>query len=174
MIAPKLIQTPITDWTVATFGTGAMTLAQSPDPGSLWTVGGMSSVVGILLWLSYKREERQATEQAKRDEANLAREMALMKRMSDLETSQADKLERASDRLLEVVTQQGVTAREQAVAAAKQIEATEKVEHCLEGLETGQAAVRDLLEIIVNDRPCLLAAEQQQKIRGTNRQGDAQ
>ena len=165
MVAAKLIQTPITDWTVATFGTAGMTLAQSPDPSSLWTVGGMSSVVGILLWLSYKREERQAVEQARRDEASLARETALLKRMSDLETSQAEKLERASDRLLEVVVQQGATAREQAVAASRQIETTEKVEHCLEGLAAGQNAVKDLLEIIVNDRPCLLAAEQQQKIR---------
>jgi predicted ATPase len=157
VIAAKVVQTPIADWSVATAGTAAMTIAQSPDPSSLWTVGGMSSVVGILLWLSYKREERQAAEQARRDEAAMARETAMMKRMSELETSQATKLERASDRLLEVVVQQGQTAKEQAIAAQKQIEGTQQVEKCLEGLAVGQNAVKDLLEIIVHERPCLLA-----------------
>lgn len=178
----RLLQTPITDWTVATFGTAAVTIAQAPDPSGLWSVTGMSSVVAVLLWLQYKREERLSAEQSKRDEAAAAREAQLLKRMSEIESTQAAKLDRATDKLLDLTAQQ-------ITATSRHITATEKIDDCLLSMskvltqltqgqsmvEEGQMRVHELLKTICTERPCLINADkdvlheimQKAKERGT-------
>ena len=164
MTPHRLLNTPVADWAVATFGTAGVTFAQSVEPSSVWSITGMSSVVAVLLWLQYKREERLSQEQTKREEASGVLVKNLMDRMGTIETEQAAKVERASDKLLQVIE--------------RQITATNRVDECLEDmsrvllqLTEGQGRVQELLGTIVRERPCMFAQDAEM-LRQPERQGD--
>lgn len=149
MMPHRLLNTPIADWAVATFGTAFVTFAQSVEPSSVWSITGMSSVVAVLLWLQYKREERLSAEQTRREENTNVFVKSMMDRLTAVETEQAAKVDRASDKLLQVIE--------------RQITATTKVDECLQDMSRvllqlieGQDKVQHLLQLFCNERPCLL------------------
>lgn len=152
MMPYRLLYSPITDWSVATFGLAAVSVAQTPDPSGVWSVTGMSSVVAVLLYLQYKREERLSAEQRERDQQAAAREHKLLERMNVIETTQSAKVDKASERLVEVI-------EKQAIVATKVNECLHDMSKVLIQLTDGQAKVQELLKTICTERPCLINAD---------------